>query len=183
MAIIDSTIFEGAIKIPDKDKESVSERLKLFIDQSQDNLTRDLFGYELYAEFKAGISGYDPDGENLSIDQKWMNLINGVEYVKSNGKTDKFNGLKMILARYVYWYWKEDEYTQSVGVGEAKAKAENAEPVNPAKKMIDAWNYMSDDIDVLHDYLQRNKETYPLWEKQDKYKMLKKFSNINHWGI
>lgn len=180
--IIDKSIFEGEIKIPNKHKPEVSERLDIFIDEKEDEILDDVLGYGLSKEFKAGIVDYDEEDSSLIAD-KWWNLIEGVEWTK-NSKLRKFKGLKMIIANYVYWHWMTDKITQSIALGEAAATAENADIVSPASKMVRAWNEMSEDIHELYHYLQENKDTYPEWDSHySKSRMLKRFGRSNTWGF
>lgn len=182
MALIDSSNFVGTINIPNTNREEISQRLDMFIDQYEPKLLRDLFGYELSKAFTAGIADYDSDGSNPTIDQRWLDLIEGAEYERS-GRTYKYEGLPDIDARYVYWHWMEDQHTQTVGLGEVKAKAENAEQANPAVKMVRAWNDMVDMIWNLYYFMKDKTDIYPEWKSQDQAWMIKKFEKNNHWGF
>lgn len=167
MALIDSSYFVGPINIPNTNKTEVSERLQWFIDEYEAELLEEILGYELYKEFSEGITDFDPDGSNPTIEGRWLSLLEGGEYVW-NGRLKKFNGLLYekgdtklsLIANYVYWNWIRDQHTQTVGLGEVKATAENAENTNPAFKLIKAWNDMSKDIYALYEYLQSNQQNY-----------------------
>lgn len=190
MAFIDSSYFVGPINVTNTDKIETSERLQLFIDKYEAEFFEDAMGYELAKAFLAGTTDFDADGSNGTIETRWLNIIEGVEYTR-NGGTHKFKGLIYMrnnsnfsmIANYVWWYWESDRITQTVQVGEVKAKAENAEINNSSDKMIKAWNDLCEDVHELYHYLQANVNTYPEWNSCNKSRVLSKFHKQNHFGM
>lgn len=190
MAFIDSSYFVGELNIPNTNKDYILQRLNLFINKREPELLQDILGYELYKAFSAGTASYDDDGSNSTIEQRWIDLIEGDEYTRYD-RLHKWKGLLYerdgqpysLIANYVYWHWTEDQTTQTVGLGEAAAKAENADRTSPAVKMVNAWNEMSEQIcDLIH-FLQANTTVYPEWKSGDAHKVLNKFGKTNTFGI
>src|SRR5574341_413931 len=86
MALIDRSYFIGELNIPNTNRTEIQERLDWFIEKHEQQLLRDLFGYPLYKAFKAGLQG-------APVDQKWTDLLQGVEYTNQSGILDTWRGL------------------------------------------------------------------------------------------
>jgi hypothetical protein len=188
---IDETYFVGALNIPNTDKDYVLQRLTSFIDTLELELLQDVLGYPLYKAFVAATGDYDPDASNASIDQKWLNILEGAEYTGRDNRLHFWKGLlfeqgttpRSLIANYVYYYWLKDNTTQTVGIGEATAKAENSDNASPMIKMVSAWNEMSEWINDLICFIDVHQDTYTEWCSSDKWSVLRKFRKINQFGI
>jgi hypothetical protein len=185
--IIDRSYFVGELNIPNKDAVGTRDLLDQFIEKYEDIFLRELLGYELFKEFKAGTT-------TLPYDARWTDLIEGKEYTDRAGRTRYYPGLTVNLsgpvtleispiACYVYYWYIRNNHSQTAAMGEVKSKTENAMAHNPGLKMTRAWNEMSGWVCEFRDYLDAYKTTYPLWEKQDVWCMLRSFRPINEFNI
>lgn len=84
--LIDRTYFIGELNIPNTHTTEIGGLLDLFIEKYETKFLNELLGYELYKAFKAGLLE-DP------INQKWTDLIEGVEYTDLQEKTRFWPGL------------------------------------------------------------------------------------------
>lgn len=161
MSLINETYFIGELDIPNTNRTDVVERLQFFIDKYEEKFLTDLLGYELYKNFKAGVTAYP-------ILSKWSSLRDGGEYTY-NGRLTKWNGLiqsnipSSMIANYVYYHWMRNEVTQSTGLGEVSTKSENAVRVSPSGKMTRAWNEMVEQVWKLVAFLDTNVSDYTGW--------------------
>src|SRR5687768_14727720 len=120
MPLIDETYFVGELKIPNTDRQEVSEPLLRMIAHREKELLTDLLGYEMYKDFLANQA----EPVNAA-------LLNGAEYTL-NGQLNKWEGLRNVtekrslIANYVYFHWQDDQISKTTGLGEKKPKAENA---------------------------------------------------------
>lgn len=168
MATIDATYFFRHLTVAQKSDTNVSNSLSMFIDEHEDQLLLDLFGYELYKAYKAGIAVLP------TPDAKWTDIRDGKEYTNRAGLLTKWRGLKYtvgsskssLIAAYVYWHWMQNEATTTTGTGEKKANAQNADNASPAQKMVWAWNWMVDQIEELCEFLLSNETDYPEFQEQ-----------------
>lgn len=89
MALIDYTYFTGPVSIPNTDKDYVQDRLNEFINKYEPEYLKKVLGYDLWKAFMAGLA--EP-----TVDQKWLNLLNGAEYTWYN-KTRKWIGFVPLI--------------------------------------------------------------------------------------
>lgn len=187
MSLIDLSYFVGELNIPNIDRPAVAEPLNYFIKSNEAKMLRDVLGYPLWKAFTDGIAVGSPE-------QKWLDLRDGKEYSYFSNYTEKWDGIKFtvdtegtmkksMIANYVYCQWMRDKHTQSAGQGEQKAKQINADNANPDQKIARAWNEMIDWIKSMICYLDRHRETYPEWIKQNRYLLRKNYWYINVFGI
>lgn len=87
--LIDSTYFIGDINIPNTDTEAVQQALDFFISKYEPDLIQKALGYSFYKAFYNGITVVSP----TVIEQRWIDLIYGVEYTDSCGNLNKWKGL------------------------------------------------------------------------------------------
>lgn len=87
--LINLTYFVGELSIPNTDSLPVQERIDWFIKKYEPELLQKLFGYEFYKAFIAGITVVSP----TTIDQRWLDLIYGVEYTNRYNRLAKWRGL------------------------------------------------------------------------------------------
>ena len=156
MVIIDYTYFAGDINIAQLGQQAVQDNLQVFIEKYEPSLLQELLGYQLYTDFIAGLE-VDP------IDQKWIDLRDGVEYTGKHGKT-KWIGLankkRSLIANYVYYQYMRGEAEITVGSGVVTPDVENATRVSPINLQVRAWNEMVDlNIELLK-YLDSKQDVY-----------------------
>lgn len=162
MSLITTSIFTGKINLPQVGNTEGENIVQGFIDDFEPEFLQKALGYDLWKAFSAGIEGSGP------YDDKWDDLINGVEYQR-NGKTEKFVGLKKPLANYVYYKFIEDDAISQTLVGAAVTETDNAKRVSPMPKLMDAWNQMAAWLKHLHRFLDLNTATYPEWDHDVTY--------------
>lgn len=83
--IIDSSYFTGALKIAQLGQAEVEEELNTCIEQHETEFLQKALGYELSMSFINGLQ------ENV-INEKWSNLLNGVEFTNVYGRKQKWFG-------------------------------------------------------------------------------------------
>lgn len=138
MPLIDTTYFFGDLSIAQITNEAVETSVQLLIKQREPELLIDLFGYELYKNYLAGVA----------TEQKYKDVRDGKEYTTRAGKLAKWRGLKnstlsqSLIANYVYYWYLRDQASVTTGTGEKTAKAQNASNASPRVKMARAWNQM-----------------------------------------
>lgn len=141
MPLIDHTYFIGEINLPNTTKADVQERLNFFINKYEEKLLIELLGYDLYKQYKTGLTAQEPES-------KWLDIRDGAEYTNSAGIMFKWDGLrneetkKSMIANYVYYWWMRNEVSQTSAVGEVITTTENAVRTSPSVKMSRAWNEM-----------------------------------------
>lgn len=168
--IIDTTYFYGELSIAQITDASISGTVTRFINQYEPKILMDLFGYELYKNYKAGID---------ATDQKYVDIRDGKEYTNRAGKLTKWRGLKetitapvtgppavagqyqSLIANYVYYHYIRNEVSATTGTGEKTLNAQNAATASPRFKLARAWNQMVDWNCELVEFLLANETDYP----------------------
>ena len=79
--IVNSSYFFGPLLVAQKSDLSVSAGLAVFIDEYEPKFLYMVLGYELYKAYLLGIDVVTPA-------QKWVDLLNGVEYTSLDGRTN-----------------------------------------------------------------------------------------------
>lgn len=141
--LIDSTYFlRDEIVIPNlADSDAVIQKVNNLIEVHEPRFLQDLFGYGFYKLFTAGIA---------AMEQRWIDIRDGVDYVDSSNRTLRWNGLidettnvKISpIANYVYYHYQRSLASQSTGIGEVETVPAGAKSATPAEKMVQAWNEM-----------------------------------------
>jgi hypothetical protein len=185
--LIDRTYFVGEINIPNTTTAAIGGLLDVFIEKYEKKFLTEVLGYELYKAFTDGLA-------EVTVEDKWIDLRDGIEYTDSSGKTRFYPGLISAIsgpvtvetspiANYVYYWFARNAHSQTATMGEVKSKNENADVHSPALKMTRAWNEMSAWTCELKDYLDNKKDIYPAWESQDVWCMMRSFRPINEFNI
>lgn len=154
MSIIKPDIFVDDIFIPQLSQLAVEEAVQGFIDKYEPQLLRKLLGVKMYNDALAA-SSIDP------IPAPWPALFDGADY---DSGSKHFEGLRLLIADYVYWFYMFDYNVYTAQVGVVKSKSENATPASPVHKMVRAWNEFVDLTCSLHDYLRDNSTDFPEYE-------------------
>jgi hypothetical protein len=133
--LIDYTYFTGEINIPISGI-NMQTVLADYIAKYEPEILKMLLGYSLYKDFTAGISIASPL-------QKWIDLKDGKEFtftLSGQTITTYFEGLKKIVAYYVYFKYRCENDTSYSGQSQVKNSNENAENVDNAPKLVQVWN-------------------------------------------
>lgn len=136
--IIDKSYFTGKLFIPNVvDVPDIQAGYSSEAPTNQDKLTLSIQKYERLLLVNAlGITQYNEliaDVEATS--GKWYDMINGKTY-----DNKRFEGLKDIIAYFVYVNFLKYEAVQFNTTGLQRADAENATSVSPVNRMVDYWN-------------------------------------------
>ena len=118
--------FVGKINLDLSDGNIQSQFDSFAVDEGEEIL-RDLLDDDLYAQLIA-----DLDSDNNPKTTKFINLVNGEDYERPNGKTVNYDGLKKMLRYFVYAAWLEWTWSDNVGTGQFLNQNENSERVNRA---------------------------------------------------
>lgn len=152
--IIDESYFQRELYVPNSDElnSGAFNELQSFIDDKARLCLKNALGYALFKDLDDNIT----DGVlNDDAPQKWIDLVNGVEYTL-DGKTYKWQGLiytegafkKSLLANFVYCEWLTYNQSRMSGVGEVVTTAKNAINVNSTQRLVTIWN---DFVDMYQD--------------------------------
>lgn len=146
MYIIDPTYFIKDISVPNSEElnSGNADVLEMYIDKYARQLLKNALGYSLFNAFDSQVT----DGVlNGGADQKWIDLVNGLEYTK-DGIVYKWQGLKYeeglyknsLLAKYVFFHWYKENVTSLSGIGEVNLQAKNSITVEPNQRLVSVWN-------------------------------------------
>lgn len=172
MSLIDTTYFVGEITILNLNAEgsfveqgNVTE-LGRFITKYEAKFLIALLGQTLYDSFQSAIA----DAGESPLTGSWLDLQNKL--------VDSFNKLSPI-ANYVYYWYKRNNSTSTTAQGETVQKSENAVNVADYTKMVRAWNEMSDQSDLIWEWLCENVDTYTGFDSTS----FQGFGKMNTFGI
>ncbi|WP_394749539.1 DUF6712 family protein [Spongiimicrobium salis] len=154
MSIINSSYFVSDLYLPQVGEGASSivnneGSLNEFITIYEPEILTYALGSKLYSEF---IQHIQQNGTiSASADQKWNDLLNGIEYEK-NGITHFWKGIvrpfgtfkKSFIANYVWYKYVYDSITQHTTLGIVKADAENSKTVSANRRLTDVWRDMID---------------------------------------
>lgn len=143
--------------------------------------------YSFYDNVTNGIA------DATKMDQKWVDLLNGKEYIGLDARRHKWQGFiavaddtspkKSIIANFVYYWWMRNNATHSTGTTEIVANAENAVNVANNAKSMHAWNEMCNWLHEMIWFLDTanayDYNYYPGWWLQNRYYLLHKYKKIN----
>ena len=145
MPLIDSTYFVDSniiANINEPDPNSKTEKvLDIKIKRGERDVLSFAFGWEMWNDFKQYIvNGIDP-----STPQEYIDIINGVEYMK-NDKKCLWIGLiqeetkESLLSDYVYCTYHNDNQSQTTGIGEVSIDNKIGNRVSMIPKVTKIWN-------------------------------------------
>lgn len=138
--IVTNTYFINDLMIPQaQDTPSIGDGLPTAIDELNDacvviekDLLLNAFGLDIYNDIQTALADID------NADQKWKDLINGVEY---DGKIwDGLKNPKTFIAYAVYYKYLNMESDYWTTFGTVKAESVNAINTTPFYKLTSAWN-------------------------------------------
>lgn len=181
--IIDYTFFIRKINLPNIDpvpnprNAPILERLNYFISQYETECLRQILGYALYKVLTTETSSRVND------------LLYGKEYTDECGVLQYWRGLVYdpkvsLIANYIYVRFQEDSATQTTGVNTSVNDTDSGKSVSPETKMIDAWNFFSEETKQMVSFLwnmnQQDTSVYPEFPLSQCYKSLS-FSRPNNF--
>ncbi len=108
--------------------------LDSWIADREAELLKKLLGLDLYNPFKEALEDSAP------LDQKWVDLRDGKEYVYGDVSYEYVGVIKM-LRPAIYSLWLEINYKKPTNAGIIASKGqENTEVLNPTEEITKAWN-------------------------------------------
>jgi len=194
--LISRSIFQNGLLIansqdttPNSNLLGNKVKLDSFIEQYERDILITTLGYDLYKELQSNLevlNGQTEQSVKVSADQKWKDLVNGVE-MTIDGYIYKFDGLKSnnsFIADYVYYKFMEDDLKNHSGVGFIQANPNGATKTNPTQKLVSVWNDMVEKIMFqdkpymlsLYAFLDYNNVDFPKW-------LGKSFEYKNQYGL
>lgn len=175
MTFTQTTDFVGSLFIPNLDNSIVLENVNYFIEQTENKIAIDLFGFDLWNQFLTGIAENSPD-------QKWLDLRDGAIYQNEYDVSFKWSGLADLFKYFVYYDYMKSKQSTSTQTGEQifdslQARLENRLFVS--NKLIPAYNEgvkrFNNCIDFIN-YSNYNEEIYTNFSTE-------KILNANYLGI
>jgi len=175
MAIIDYTYFVGDINLP-TDNTNYRNKLNLYIDRAQKKYLTFALGYELYTLFIADLP--------TPIEQRFTDMLEGVEYTDSSGLLTKWDGLKndekdSFLAYFTAFAYSLNSQEYESGNGMKANMSENSDRVSPVQFQKTAYNLGVKNYQKFYDFLYENRENYPEWEPY----YFRGLENINKYSL
>lgn len=114
-----------------------------------------------YLKTLINVETYNGIKDNDPLQQKYIDLIDGVQYVDDCGDLIDFEGLKPVLLRFIYSKYNSDNFQTSIG-GNVSSSNENSSVLKAENTIIVAQRY-NEAVDMY---------------KNDVYKFLKEFECI-----
>jgi hypothetical protein len=92
-----------------------------------------------------------------------------------------------LIANYIYYYFQEASATQTTGVSTSVSKPDAGVNVSPADKMINAWNFFSEQTFEMEEFLwlqeSGGSRTYPEFTDKQFHKTMDFSRPNNVFGI
>lgn len=159
--IIDYTYFVGGFTaIAQVGQPAVLEKVNAYIANYEPYLLRILLGPALYTETLTNAQLPAPA-------QKWVDLLDGVDYTAADGTIRHWDGLrhkpKNLISHYVYYQWLGNSAVFLTGTGTVMPKNENATRESPIGMQVPIWNEMTEFNYQLFSFLQARAADFPTW--------------------
>lgn len=145
LPITTKTDYKGKIRI----STAKGTQLDEYITEYERKYLKMLLNVECYNDIK--------DTDPLA--QKYLDLINGVQYTNDNGDLVDFEGLKKILLRFIYAEYVSDNFQTSIG-GNVSSINENSSVLKGGNTTIIAQRYNEaiDRLYGLYEFLDNKEE-------------------------
>lgn len=144
--------FKGLITIPDQASAIVIAKINKCIEENQEAFLIDAFGYPFYKLIEETYNVTAP----AVPPTEWTDFVNGCE-ITIDGTSYKYNGLKEILAHYVFCVYVSENF---VSVGKTSVTIpvqENSQRVDNSQFLTVVWNRFCakfhDKFPTPYDYL------------------------------
>jgi hypothetical protein len=170
MSLVDQRFFQGPIALAQLGKAEVLTALQVHIDLHEIPFLQAALGYDLWNEFYTAFRASVVEDGPVPLEQKWVDLRDGKVFTNLSGIKKVFRGLAnpttniSAVANYVYWHKMKSDTIQVVGIGTVKAAGDNAVNVDPTNKLVFAWNEMLEQVNLLWEFLEVNKDTYTSYD-------------------
>lgn len=159
--IIDNTYFKNEIYIPQAKPSmtssvtSVAAEISEFIAEYVEEALIECLGSKLAYEFISNLDSTKDNGLKDSADAKWNTLLNGEDYIDSEGESKKWKGIryksieanpynKSLLAYYVYYFFERDFDITRSNIGNQQEEGEGGRRVSADVKTVKAFNKFID---------------------------------------
>jgi len=164
--ILDNSYFKGEIFIPNLSganavNTAISNEMEAFIEEYETDYLELMFGETMAVAIEAA--------NTAGVTSIYDDVL---EYL-----TAQTHGSP--LANYVYFQFQRNNLTKTSGMGEIQMTSENANAKNSIHKLKRAWNKMVDMSQTLFDYVEEEKDTFPLYDSEISFP----FEKINSFGI
>lgn len=149
--IVNQSFFVGELELPNLNNSAELERLTTVINRVEPDCLLKIMGYPLYKLFGSESSG------------RMTDLLSGAEYTDSYGVLQKWPGIKhdtiiSLIANYVYFKYLELKKASLSGTGTSISKPEAGAAYSPGDKMAIAWNFFSEEVRKMSDFLWNKKD-------------------------
>lgn len=180
MNIVNQSFFIGEINIPNTGNAAIFNNLNNFIAKYEPECLLKILGYPLYKKL-----------ENESS-QRMTDLLTGAEYTDQQGNLQKWQGIKhdttiSLVANYIYFFFQRSAATLTTGVSTSVSNTEGGVSVSPQEKMVEAWNFFSDEVASMLLFLwNKNQGASPVYPEFSIHQMCitkNLSSKINTFGI
>ena len=164
MTFLDETYFVGEILIPnlsasaDPSSSANQASIRAFIAQWEPDFLVKLLGATLYQDFVAGMA-------TVPIPAKWAALKAAIATSESVGTgATAVTYYRSPAANYVYFMFTRHMASQTGPTGELTQKFSSGENSVSVIKLVNAWNHMVADVNVIRDFLTDHQDDYPDWD-------------------
>ena len=116
LPILDQSDFTGVVDVTQNSQ--VGDNLDIYITKYTEEYVREIFSDKAYQEIR-----------DTTTAQKYLDLINGCDYVNSGGVNKITKGFKDILKSFIYYHFVGDNFTNMLG-GNSQSFQQNAQPAS-----------------------------------------------------
>jgi hypothetical protein len=166
--ILNYTDFVAPYSIPDGGDNTYIEQLNSWLPVWQADYLIKCLGYRTYKSLIANL-------ELPSPAQKWLNLLNGAEYVDESGSLQYYEGLKKMLLNFSYALFCREFETYVTPTGEKIGKQQNSD-TSLMPKFFRFYNYGVDIYTNTKDFCAYWSDEFPDFEQE-------KMNYSNQYGI
>ena len=181
--LLDKSYFIGSLTIAQLGQKAVVDSLTVFINNIEPEILQAALGYDLYTAFKEGLEV----GSGEEIEQRWLDLRDGVMFTNISGYKRKWKGLAndetkdSAHAGLIWEAFIQNQVIQATGVGLVQTQPENAEVIDPTPRLCEVHNQSYRDLKTLWEYLEVNITTFTEYDTTQIDR--KYFTYINQFGI
>lgn len=133
-----SSDYTGSLRV----STSKSTQFDIYIEENEPKYIKLLTNNDVFKDIR--------DLSN-PLPQKYLDLINGVDYTDSCGDLQIFQGLKLIIKNFVYAQYNEDNFQTSIG-GNVRSINENSDVLTADNTLIITKRY-NDAVRLYRDEL------------------------------
>lgn len=153
--------------IPNITSEESEVDYETWIDETEEEILRQLLGDILYDQFIVGIGELVPE-------QKWLDLRDGNVYYLYQSKQYLWKGLKALLKPYIHSEWVLINHKQLNEAGVTAPTLENGETISASRIIVSSYNDYAklrgsecEYKRTLFGFLKSNPTGYSTWEIDD----------------